>query len=101
MLNGGRLPPLVFEGACFPADPSTSRCIGTNLHTKVVKIICYISLAIWSIEKHWRWARYILSGAVFGLFGLCMAYAMLFLSESSHANANAYTQLGSRELYQW
>ena len=44
---------------------------------KVMNIICYTSLAIWDIPEGWRWACYILSGAGYGLSGLCMAYVSL------------------------
>ena len=52
VLNGARWPPIVLGGA--------------------VNIICYVSLAIWNIPTGWRWACYILSGAGYGLSGLCM-----------------------------
>ena len=46
---------------------------------QAVNIICYVSLAIWNIPEGWRWACYILSGAGYGLSGLCMAYVRPFL----------------------
>ncbi|KAM0800804.1 putative MFS transporter Liz1/Seo1 [Usnea florida] len=55
VLNGDRLSPIVCGG--------------------VVNIICYTSLAIWDIPEGWRWTCYIISGAGYGLSGLCMAWA--------------------------
>lgn len=55
------------------------RCPKTNHISQAVNIICYISLAIWAIPEGWRWTCYILSGAGFGLSGLCMAYVTLFV----------------------
>ncbi|PYI23927.1 pantothenate transporter [Aspergillus violaceofuscus CBS 115571] len=40
-----------------------------------INITCYVSLAIWDIPIGWKWTCYILSGAGFGLSGLCMAWA--------------------------
>lgn len=80
VLNGDRLPPIVFGGVCFPAKfLSERRWLRTNLNFQIINIICYISLAIWDIPEGWRWTCYILSGAGFGLSGLCMAYVLLFL----------------------
>ncbi|KAI9713230.1 MAG: hypothetical protein M1820_001216 [Bogoriella megaspora] len=55
VLNGARWPPIVFGG--------------------IMNIICYVSLAIWTIPNGWRWTCYILSGTGYGLSGLCMAWA--------------------------
>ncbi|KAL9087499.1 MAG: hypothetical protein Q9165_006610 [Trypethelium subeluteriae] len=55
VLNGARHPPIVFGG--------------------IINIICYISLAIWNIPNGWRWTCFIISGAGYGLSGLCMAWA--------------------------
>ncbi|PWY86668.1 pantothenate transporter, partial [Aspergillus heteromorphus CBS 117.55] len=53
---GGRRWPCIIFGAC-------------------INIICYVSLAIWNIPVGWKWTCYILSGAGYGLSGLCMAWA--------------------------
>ncbi|KAI9691083.1 MAG: hypothetical protein M1822_008703 [Bathelium mastoideum] len=52
VLNGARWPPIVFGG--------------------IINIICYVSLAVWDIPNGWRWTCYIISGAGYGLSGLCM-----------------------------
>ena len=44
--------------------------------SQIVNIICYTSLAVWEIPEGWRWTCYIISGAGYGLSGLCMAYVM-------------------------
>ncbi|KAL9067902.1 MAG: hypothetical protein Q9157_006667 [Trypethelium eluteriae] len=53
VLDGARYPPIVFGG--------------------IINIICYVSLAIWNIPNGWRWTCFIISGAGYGLSGLCMA----------------------------
>ncbi|KAI9666076.1 MAG: hypothetical protein M1821_004011 [Bathelium mastoideum] len=52
VLNGARWPPIVFGG--------------------IINIICYVSLAVWDLPNGWRWTCYIISGAGYGLSGLCM-----------------------------
>ena len=54
-LDGDRHLPIVFGG--------------------VLNIVCYVSLAVWSIPEGWRWTCYILSGAGYGLSGLIMTWA--------------------------
>ncbi|KAL2058532.1 hypothetical protein ABVK25_001260 [Lepraria finkii] len=55
ILDGNRLPPIVFGG--------------------VLNIVCYTSLAVWNIPEGWRWTCYIIAGGGYGLSGLCMAWA--------------------------
>ncbi|KAJ5894838.1 hypothetical protein N7495_006529 [Penicillium taxi] len=62
-LNGKRWPPIIF-GAC-------------------VNIISYVSLSVWNIPIGWKWTCYIISGAGFGLSGLCMAWAHEICSEDN------------------
>ncbi|KAJ5690826.1 hypothetical protein N7462_005218 [Penicillium macrosclerotiorum] len=62
-LNGRRWPPIIF-GA-------------------VVNIISYVSLAVWDIPTGWKWTCFIISGAGFGLSGLCMAWAHEICSEDN------------------
>ncbi|PSK42039.1 hypothetical protein B9Z65_3953 [Elsinoe australis] len=65
--QGARWPPILF-GAC-------------------INIICYVSLAIWNIPTGWRWGAYILSGAGYGLSGLCMAWAHEICKEDNEERA--------------
>ncbi|KAJ5453526.1 uncharacterized protein N7458_004482 [Penicillium daleae] len=66
-LNGRRWPPIIFGG--------------------VVNIISYVSLAVWEIPIGWKWTCYIISGAGFGLSGLCMAWAHEICSEDNEERA--------------
>ncbi|OOF91882.1 hypothetical protein ASPCADRAFT_176458 [Aspergillus carbonarius ITEM 5010] len=52
-----------------------------------INIICYVSLAIWDIPTGWKWTCYILSGAGFGLSGLCMAWAHEICTEDNEERA--------------
>ncbi|RAK99928.1 putative FAD dependent oxidoreductase [Aspergillus ibericus CBS 121593] len=52
-----------------------------------VNIICYVSLAIWDIPTGWKWTCYILSGAGFGLSGLCMAWAHEICTDDNEERA--------------
>ena len=53
VLSGRRWPPIVFGG--------------------IINIICYVSLAIWTIPTGWKWACYYIMGCGYGLSGLIMA----------------------------
>ncbi|CEJ57996.1 Putative Pantothenate transporter [Penicillium brasilianum] len=66
-LNGRRWPPIIF-GA-------------------VVNIISYVSLAVWDIPIGWKWTCYIISGAGYGLSGLCMAWAHEICSKDNEERA--------------
>ncbi|KAF2015865.1 pantothenate transporter [Aaosphaeria arxii CBS 175.79] len=55
LFRGARWPPIVFAG--------------------LVNIVCFVSLAVWTIPEGWRWFCYIISGMSGGLSGLCMAWA--------------------------
>ncbi|MCJ1317604.1 hypothetical protein MMC15_002929 [Xylographa vitiligo] len=67
ILKGERWPPIVF-GACM-------------------NIVCYVSLAIWSIPEGWRWTCYILAGSGYGLSGLCMAWAHEICADDNEERA--------------
>ncbi|KAJ6164677.1 hypothetical protein N7470_003349 [Penicillium chermesinum] len=66
-LHGSRWPPIIF-GA-------------------VVNIITEASLAAWNIPLGWKWACFILSGAGYGLSGLCMAWAHEICSDDNEERA--------------
>ncbi|KAL4995061.1 major facilitator superfamily domain-containing protein [Aspergillus recurvatus] len=53
----------------------------------VSNIICYASLAVWDIPEGWKWTCYIMSGAGYGLSGLCMAWAHEICSEDNEERA--------------
>jgi len=67
VFRGARWPPIIFGG--------------------LMNIICYVSLAIWTIPTGWRWACYIMSGAGGGLSGLCMAWAHEICAEDQEERA--------------
>ena len=67
LFRGARWPPIIF-GA-------------------VMNIICYVSLAIWTIPTGWHWACYIMMGSGFGLSGLCMAWAHEICADDNEERA--------------
>lgn len=40
-----------------------------------VNVLCYVSLAVWDIPTHWKWACLILAGFGYGLSGMAFAWA--------------------------
>ena len=52
-----------------------------------MNIICYVSLAIWTIPEGWRWACFYLAGSGFGLSGLCMAWAHEICADDNEERA--------------
>ncbi|KAL3433094.1 major facilitator superfamily domain-containing protein [Aspergillus tetrazonus] len=53
----------------------------------VSNITCYTSLAVWDIPEGWKWTCYIMSGAGYGLSGLCMAWAHEICSDDNEERA--------------
>ncbi|KAL4769359.1 major facilitator superfamily domain-containing protein [Aspergillus nidulans var. acristatus] len=53
----------------------------------VSNITCYASLAVWDIPEGWKWTCYIMSGAGYGLSGLCMAWAHEICSDDNEERA--------------
>lgn len=52
-----------------------------------VNVLCYVSLAVWDISMHWKWACFILAGFGYGLSGMAFAWAHEICSDDREERA--------------
>lgn len=52
-----------------------------------MNVLCYVSLAVWDISTHWKWACFILAGFGYGLSGMAFAWAHEICSDDREERA--------------